>query len=741
MRVISLSLPQAKVASEQVTRVSAEQISVRQHAAASIAVVGNPNSGKSTLFNRLTGLRQKTGNYPGVTVEKHVGTVRLENATFELVDLPGMFALSVHSLEERIASDVVMGRIPGMDRPVGILAVVDTTHLYQGLYLVQQLMELELPLLVALTMTDAADDSGIRIDIEALQRRLGGVKVCPVVATTGQGIGALRAAIATLPDAPKPTLPTFWEELSAASEELVPDLPATVPRVEIERALIDLDSELAAEVSNFLGDDGAQRLAAIRQRVFGSEPPLANEARHRYGWVREVLKEVQHSAPTMTTWGSRLTAFMNRPLPGTIGLFVVMAIVFQAVFAWATPLMDAIEAGAAMLGTLLVTNLPDGALSSFLADGVVAGVGSVIVFLPQIIILFLFIILLEDSGYLARAAYLMDRAMRSVGLSGQSIIPMVSSFACAVPGIMATRVIPNRRDRIATILAAPFMTCSARLPVYALLIAAFVPAQSVGWFNLQGIVLFGLYMLGIVAGLLTALLLKKTALHGPKPMFVLMLPEFRRPNLQTVFMQLLGRALIFLKRAGTVIFAVAVVVWALAYYPRSEVIAADLDQQQSLAAASLSGEALNEALSQFENEAAAAQLEQSWLGRAGKVVEPAFKPLGWDWKVSAAVIAGFPAREVVIAVLGTVYAVGGAADESSLAARLKAATWPDGRAVYTLPMVIGLLIFYACCLQCAATLAVIRRETNSWQWPLFAWAYMTALGYLGALLVYQLGSG
>ena len=740
MPVISLSPPQAKVGNAQVTRVSADQISVRQHAAASIAVVGNPNSGKSTLFNRLTGLRQKTGNYPGVTVEKHVGTVRFDNAAFELIDLPGMFALSAHSLEERIASDVVMGRIPGMERPAGILAVVDTTHLYQGLYLVQQLMELELPLLVALTMTDAADSSGIRIDIEALERRLGGIKVCPVVATTGQGMAALRAAIATLPDAPKPALPTFWEELSAASEELVPDLPATVPRVEIERALIDLDSELATEVSNYLGDDGAQRLAAIRQRVFGSEPPLANEARHRYGWVREVLKEVQHSAPTMTTWGSRLAAFMNRPLPGTVGLFVVMAIVFQAVFAWATPLMDAIEAGAAMLGTLLVTNLPDGAVSSFLADGVVAGVGSVIVFLPQIIILFLFIILLEDSGYLARAAYLMDRAMRSVGLSGQSIIPMVSSFACAVPGIMATRVIPDRRDRIATILAAPFMTCSARLPVYALLIAAFVPAQSVGWFNLQGIVLFGLYMLGIVAGLLTALLLKKTALHGPKPMFALMLPEFRRPNLQTVFMQLLGRALIFLKRAGTVIFAVAVVVWALAYYPRSDVIAADLDQQQSLAAANLSGEVLNHALSRFENEAAAAQLEQSWLGRAGKVVEPAFKPLGWDWKVSAAVIAGFPAREVVIAVLGTVYAVGGAADESTLAARLQAATWPDGRAVYTLPMVIGLLIFYACCLQCAATLAVIRRETNSWQWPLFAWAYMTTLGYVGALLVFQLGT-
>jgi len=305
---------------------------------------------------------------------------------------------------------------------------------------------------------------------------------------------------------------------------------------------------------------------------------------------------------------------------------------------------------------------------------------------------------------------------------------------------MATRVIPNRRDRIATILAAPFMTCSARLPVYALLIAAFVPAHSVGLFNLQGIVLFGLYMLGIVTGLLTALMLRKTALHGPKPTFALMLPEFRRPNMQTVLIQLLGRAMIFLKRAGTVIFAVAVVVWALAYYPRSDDIAATLTQQQSLAAASLSDDALSEALSRFENEAAAAQLEQSWLGRAGKVVEPAFKPLGWDWKISAAVIAGFPAREVVIAVLGTVYAVGGEADESTLAGRLQSASWPDGRAVFTLPMVIGLLIFYACCLQCAATLAVIRRETNSWRWPLFAWGYMTSLGYLGALLVYQLGT-
>jgi ferrous iron transport protein B len=334
----------------------------------------------------------------------------------------------------------------------------------------------------------------------------------------------------------------------------------------------------------------------------------------------------------------------------------------------------------------------------------------------------------------------MDRVMRSVGLSGQSIIPMISSFACAVPGIMATRVIPNRRDRIATILAAPFMTCSARLPVYALLIAAFVPATTVGWFNLQGLVLLGLYMLGIAAGVLTALLLRQTALRGPKPAFALMLPEFRKPNLRTVAMQLLGRARVFLRRAGTVIFTVAVIVWALAYYPRSDDVQAALEERTARAEATLSGAALVEARAVLANEAAATQLEQSWLGRAGKVVAPVFRPLGWDWKISAAVIAGFPAREVVIAVLGTVYAVGDEASEASLTDRLRSATWPDGTAVFTLPMVFGLLIFYAWCLQCAATLAVIRRETNSWRWPVFAWVYMTSMGYLGALLVYQIGS-
>jgi ferrous iron transport protein B len=330
--------------------------------------------------------------------------------------------------------------------------------------------------------------------------------------------------------------------------------------------------------------------------------------------------------------------------------------------------------------------------------------------------------------------------MRSVGLSGQSVIPLLSSFACAVPSIMATRVIPNRRDRIATILAAPFMTCSARLPVYALLIGAFVPTQMVGIVNLQGLVLFGLYGIGIVGGVGTALLLRSSVLRGENPTFILALPEFRVPNVRNVATKLLDRVRVFLRRAGTVIFAVALVVWVLTYFPRSPDVEAARTAAEAQAAAALTGDPLDQRLQEIRNQAAAAHLEQSWLGRAGHAVEPLFRPLGWDWRVSAGVIASFPAREVVVAVLGTIYAVGDEADEQTLAGQLTSARHPDGSPVFTIPMVLGLLLFYAWCLQCAATLAVIRRETNSWRWPLFAWSYMTALGYSGAFVIYQLGT-
>ena len=708
-------------------RVSAANIPVSGKYDATIAVVGTPNSGKSTLFNRLTGLKQRIGNYPGVTVERHVGTLKVGGKSFELVDLPGTHGLSAHSLEEHIAVDVIFGRMEGTRAPDAILAVIDSTNLYQGLYLAHQLVELELPVVVALTMSDAAREAGIVIDTEKLGEALGNVPVVEVVATTGAGVEDLRETIGGLAEAPAPQPPVIWPDLEETARRLASNAPEPIRKAEVARLIIDGLTAPDDLLMGRLGIENHAEIMHVREGLFGTQPPLACEARIRYEWVRATLADVQQRAQAYLTWRSRIAGFFNQPVPGTIGLFVVMAIVFQAVFAWATPVMDVIDAATVSLSTVVSGRLGDGALSSLVSDGVIAGVGSVVIFLPQIIILFLFIILLEDSGYLARAAYLLDRAMRMVGLSGQSIIPMISSFACAVPGILATRVIPNRRDRIATILAAPFMTCSARLPVYALLIAAFVPAEQIGFMNLQGLVLFGLYMFGIIAGVFTALLMRKTALRGPKPPFALMLPEFRRPNLQTVGIQLLGRIKVFLRRAGTVIFAVTVIVWALAYYPRAE-------PEDLVAGAPVA------ALEQAENLAAARQMEQSWLGRMGRFVEPVFEPLGWDWRVSSAVIAGFPAREVVVAVLGTVYAVGDEADADTLSGRLKSATRPDGSPVFTLPMVLGLLVFYACCLQCAATIAVIRRETNSWRWPVFAWAYMTVIGYFGALLVYQLGS-
>jgi ferrous iron transport protein B len=721
----------------ETTYVPVDQINIHRRASASIAVIGNPNSGKSTLFNRLTGLRQTTGNYPGVTVEKHSGTVQLNGSALELIDLPGIYCLGGFSTDERIAVDVLLGRVEGTPRPDGLLVVLDATHLYQGLYLLQQLMEMNLPMVVAMTMTDVATSSGIDNSIEVLQRHLGGVQIYPVVATTGRGLDSLKEALEAITDAAAPSIPESWPELSETADRLVDSTSNTLPRIDVIQALIHPESKRAAILEEQLG---GRVISEIRERLFGNEPPQAAEARHRYRWVHQVLEEAQHKAQLIERFGARARRWVNRPWPATLTFFAVMALVFQAVFSWATPLMDGIDLGASWLAGQVAAVLPAGALSSFITDGVIAGVGSVIIFLPQILILFLFIIVLEDSGFLARAAFLMDRIMRGVGLSGQSVIPMLSSFACAVPAIMATRVIPNRRDRIATILAAPFMTCSARLPIYALLIAAFVPDESVGWFNLQGLVLMGLYLLGIIGGLATAWLMKRSALRGPKPQFALALPEFRWPNLQTVAIKLMDRARIFLKRAGTVIFAVAIIVWGLAYFPRSDLVQSDLQASIARAEAVYSGERLENEVLELENSAAADQLEQSLVGRVGRFVEPVFLPLGWDWRVSAAVIAGFPAREVVVAVMGTIYAVGEDAEEASLTGKLRSAAWPDGSPIFTLPMVLGLLVFYAWCLQCAATIATIRRETNSWRWPVFAWTYMTTIGYVGALLIFQMGS-
>ncbi len=711
-----------------------------------IAVIGNPNTGKSTLFNTLTGLKQKTANYPGVTVERHTGQITLDQDEVTLVDLPGTYSLAAQSPDEMIAIDVLLGHVEDLAKPGAILVVVDATNLTRNLFLVTQLAELGLPLVIALNMSDLAAEQGITIDTEALGQALGAI-VIPVVATKGKGLAALRVALTDALNSPSPEPLVVLPEVHQTAKQLWGELQQRnyhLSAYEVERALIDAHGVAERRFEYITDNSFSEQFADARARLSTGSSLAAIEARSRYQLVSELTNRIEQREARSISVGDRLDRITSHPLVGSILFILVMAAVFQAVFSWATPVMELIEQGTGWLSLMLMERLPPGALASLVVDGAIAGVGSVLIFLPQILILFAFIIFLEDSGYMPRAAFLMDRLMRACGLSGQSFIPMLSSFACAVPGILATRVVPDRRDRIATILAAPFMTCSARLPIYALLIAAFVPPQTYlnNSVNLQGLVLLCLYLLGIIGGILTAWLLKKTLLRGPTPGFLIELPPYRLPNMYSMGIKLLKRGKTFLVRAGTVIFSVSLVIWALAYFPRSEILAAEFEAQRTIAAESMQAAELGKHLSRINAREAAAALEQSYLGRMGKLIAPVFEPLGWDWKISAAVIAGFPAREVVIAALGTIYAVGdeNGSTKNALIDRLRSATRPDGGLVFTVPMVLGLLVFYALCLQCVATIVMIRRETETWRWPIFAWSYMTGLAYLSALLIYQVGS-
>jgi len=714
----------------------------RDQAQVVVALIGNPNTGKSTVFNGLTGLKQKTANYPGVTVERHTGSIRIDGRTLSLVDLPGTYSLTAQSPDEMIAIDVLLGQVESLPKPKAILAVADATNLRRNLFLVTQLAELDIPIVLAVNMIDLARKKGIEIDCERLATTLG-IRVVPIVASSKTGFEQLEQTLATAIHESPPERPILLPDVHKAAGKLwheLRDAGRHLTAYEVERALIDAHGIAERRFELVAGDRLFEELEDLRMTLSTGSSLAAMEAKARYDLIDRILDNVETRSEPDITFGERLDLLTNRPVISVVLFALVMATVFQAVFSWATPLMDLIDGAVTALSNMLMTTLPKGALSSLLIDGVIAGVGSVVIFLPQILILFAFIIFLEDSGYMPRVAFMADRIMRSVGLSGQSFIPMLSSFACAVPGIMATRVIPERRDRIATMLAAPMMTCSARLPVYALLISAFVPERYflAGFVNLQGLVLFGLYILGIVGGIGTALLLKKTALKGPTPTFLIELPPYRLPNFRSILIKLLARGKIFLTRAGTIIFTVAVLVWALAYFPRPQTILDNYAHRRSVAETTLQGPELGRQLAELNQLEASALLEHSLLGRAGKFVAPAFAPLGWDWKISAAVIAGFPAREVVIAVLGTIYAVGDVENnEKALASRLRDARHSDGTRIFTLPVVFGMLIFYVFSLQCAATITVMYRETNTWRWPLFAWAYMTGMGYTGALLVYQ----
>ena len=734
-----------------------------------VALIGNPNTGKSTLFNTLAGVQQRVGNYPGVTVEKKIGHFRHGEQHFEVIDLPGTYSLAPRSPDEMVAVDVLLGRRAGESPPDMVLSIVDAANLQRNLYLVSQVLSCGLPAVVALNMVDVAAERGIEIDVAGLSERLG-VPVIPIQASRGQGLEELKLALlAAVSDVRQPTDPfpsVFQEHTDRLSELLNVERTSPLPRYLVERLILDSNGYLEHQLLPSEQAHGHAEIRAIRNSLAEAGYPVpAVEALARYDWVSRILDGVVHVPDRKHLSASdHIDAVLTHKVWGSLVLIAVMALLFSSIFRFAEPAMTLVDAGVSWLAELASGLIPEGALQSLVVDGIIGGVGAVVIFLPQILILFAFIAVLEDCGYMARAAYLMDRLMAGVGLSGRSFIPLLSSFACAVPGIMATRVIENRRDRLATILIAPLMSCSARLPVYIILITAFVPAQHYlgGIVGLQGLTMVAMYGVGIAAAVAVAWLLKKTILCGETPPFVLELPSYKMPSMRNVFFRMVERGWDFLYAAGTLIFAITIIVWALAYYPRSEArVANALATEQAVlterVAATNPGtsdrQAAEQELASFnepENlDHLTASLHQqfSFLGRAGKFIEPVVRPLGWDWRIGSAAIASFPAREVVMGVLGVIYNLGGdldvgeKTDQTRLQSRLQAARWDDsGQPVYNLPVALSLMVFFALCAQCAATLAVIKRETNSWRWPVFAFSYMTLLAYLGALVTYQVTS-
>lgn len=611
--------------------------------AARVALVGNPNCGKTALFNALTGARQKVANYPGVTVERKEGPVATPSGRrVTAVDLPGTYSLRARSPDEEVTRDVVLGRLKGEPSPDLIVCVADATNLRLVLRLILELKAVGRPMLLALNMIDIAERQGFRIDVDRLSAELS-MPVVTTVATRRRGLDRLLDQIDRLaPDAHSIT-EHHWTAPNAA------DIRAAHREAErIVRACVTL-------------------------------PELPD------------------------TWTGRLDRVLLHPVGGVAILMVVLFLMFQAVFTWAAPAQELIDQAFQALSAGVKATLPDGLFRSFLADGLIAGVGSVLVFIPQIAVLFLLIILLEDSGYMGRAAFLMDKAMGSTGLHGRAFIPLLSSFACAIPGVMAARVIDNKRDRLTTIMVAPLMTCSARIPVYTLIISAFIPAGAVyGVVNRRGLVMFGLYAAGIVSALIVAFVIRKILWRGTAEPFIMELPTYKLPDWRNVVFGVYQRIKVFLKRAGTTIAAIMVVIWLLSTFP--------------FAPAGATRPAI----------------DYSFAGMIGHALQPLLAPIGFNWQMSVALIPSFAAREVVIAVLGTVYAVGGGEGSGALGATL-AHSW-------SLPTALSLLAWFVFAPQCISTLSVVRRETNSRLWPAVMFGYLTALAYAAAFVTYQVSS-
>lgn len=720
-----------------------------------VALIGNPNTGKSTLFNALAGMNVRTGNYPGVTVEKKTGRVVWNQRQVELIDLPGTYSLAPQSPDEMVTVEVLTG-IDHRSAPDVIVCVCNAAALDRNLFLVMQVREIGLPTIVCLNMFDAARRAGIEIDTTALSHELG----LPVVATSAlrkTGFEQLHQEVLSAAAAPtggtRGVSEDFPECVTAEIHQLTQWLKSQhVPSDRmseflVTRSLLDPGGSVEKMLSLAGGGDYGLQLAQSRQRLAEQSHPIAGlEARIRYAAISRVVATTVRSQPIQrTSVSDRLDSVLTHRIFGFVICIGVMLLIFSTINWFSQPLSEGVESIVSSLGELTTSSMDPGPFRSLLTDGIFAGVGGVLVFLPQIALLFLFIAVLEDCGYMARAAFMMDRLMAFAGLSGRSFLPLMSSFACAVPGIMATRSIEDRRDRFVTILIAPLMSCSARLPVYVLLTGAFVPDRLYlgGLLPLRALVLLAMSLLGLVIALPIAVLLRKTLFRGEPSTFLLELPEYRIPSIPVVTNRVWESSLAFVQQAGTLIFATTVVIWAAGSYPGTQSDAYLLTSQlEAMDVENNPQEAeLAEVLTIELNRLNAAQLENSLLGKFGHMIEPAVRPLGWDWRIGVGVVASFPAREVIVATLGTIFSLGTdvTEEDDSLRHALTSARSPDGRAVFNLPVAFSIMVFFALCAQCVSTLVVIRRETNSWRWPLFSFTYMTVLAWVGAFLTYQIG--
>lgn len=714
-----------------------------------VALLGNPNTGKTTLFNRLTGLRQKVGNYPGITVERKTGTYVHGCRIHAIDDLPGTYSLAAASPDERVVIDALTGHLQGEPRPDAILCVLDATNLKRHLFLAFQAADLGIPMVMAINMMDAAEERGITVDCARLSQELG-IPVVPVSAARDRGIDELKAAIWTAIGCQFRMLPTPWPTaVEAATDLLAAACPPGVvlDRPELRRILFDTNSAIPRR-TGWPDETLRPALSTARQllRQSGRNPSSIEAVLHHERINRLLAETLDETRSKPTAWQERLDAILTHRLWGSIAFAAAMVLLFAGLYSFAAIPMGWIEdaQGRLLDATAAWPWLTDKPmLSSLVSDGIIGGVGGVIIFLPQILILFLLLSILEDSGYLARGAYLADRLLRWSGLNGKSFVPLLSGFACAIPAAMATRTIEHPRARLATLLATPFMSCSARLPVYMLLIGALIEPRHGS--VTSALVLMALYGLGLAVALPSAWALNKLVFKTRGEPLILELPPYRRPRVRDVTWRMWLAGKDFLGRAGTVIFCLSIIMWALSYFPRPESVARETAAAYWTATGATPGTATEGQLAELAQRTKAAYMEQSFLGQAGRAIQPLFAPAGFDWKITVAVLASFPAREVFVSTLGTLHNLGNDTDEQSDALRERLAddTWTEGplagTPVFTIPVALGIMVFFALCQQCLATLATIARESN-WRWALASFAYMTLLAWLGSVACNQVGS-